>query len=256
MNNRVALVTGAGRGIGRSSALELARRGARVAVTARTESQLESLVQEIAAAGGQAVAIADDLSDPAAPARIHARTKQALGPIEILVNNAGIGSSQAPQPLLDFDDEFWHLTMAVNVTAPYLLTKLVLPDMIAAGWGRIINISSINCKVPAMHAAAYVVSKHALTGLTKVTAKEMADKGITANAVCPGVTATELNDKRLQYDAARLGKSFEQLEADASPLGRRLLPDEMGALVGFLAEDAASGINGQAINVCGGTVFV
>lgn len=254
MKDRITLVTGAGRGIGRASALGLAAAGARVAVTARTAEQLESLVGEIETAGGQALAIADDLTDRAGPKRIVDRVTETWGPVEILVNNAGIGSSSSPKPLIDFDDDFWDLTMAINVTAPYLLTKLVLPPMIAAGWGRIINISSINAKIAAMHGAAYTASKHAISGLTKATAKEMGDTGITANAVCPGVTATLMNDKRIEYDVERLGKSFADIEADASPLGRRLLPEEIAAMVVFLARDEARAINGQSINVCGGVV--
>lgn len=255
MKNRIALVTGAGRGIGKASALALAAKGARIAVTARTIEQLDELVGQIKSDGGDALAIADDLSDRAAPARIVSQVTSAWGPIEILVNNAGIGSSQLPTPLVDFDDDFWDLTMEVNVTAPYLLTKLVLPAMVAAKWGRIINISSINARTAPMHGTAYAVSKHAVAGLTKATALEHAGDGITANAVCPGVTATLLNDKRLEYDVERLGKSFEEIEAAASPLGRRLLPEEVAAAVEFLATDEAGAINGQLLNVCGGTVM-
>jgi len=255
MKNRIALVTGAGRGIGKSSALALAAKGSRLAATARTKGELDQLVDEIQSAGGDAIAVMDDLSDRTAPARIVSQVEAAWGPIEILVNNAGIGSSQAPQPLIAFDDQFWDLTMEVNVTAPYLLTKLVLPAMVRAKWGRIINIASINARTAPLHGAAYATSKHALAGLTKATALEHAADGITANAVCPGVTATLLNDKRLEYDVKRLGKSFAEIEAGASPLGRRLSPEEIAAAVAFLASDEAGGINGQLINVCGGTVM-
>ena len=255
MTSRIALVTGAGRGIGRASSLALASVGTRVAVTSRSQDELAQLATEIRGAGGEAHTIVDDLSDRAAPERIVAAVRATWGPVEILVNNAGIGSSQDPKPLVEFDDDFWDLTFQVNVTAPYLLTKLVLPDMLAAGWGRIINIASINSKAPALHGAAYVASKHALAGLTKATAKEAAAHGVTANAVCPGVTATLMNDKRIEYDAQRSGKSFEAVEAQSSPLGRRLVPDEIAALVHFLAGDTAAAINGQLINVCGGTVM-
>lgn len=255
MSSRRVLVTGGGRGIGRAIAVGLARQSHHVAVTARSADQLADVVREIEAAGGQALAIVDDLADRAAPGRIVDQFEAAWGPVEILVNNAGIGSSQNPKPLVNFDDEFWDLTMAVNVTAPYLLTKRVLPGMLAARWGRIVSIASINAKVPALHGAAYVASKHAVAGLTKATAKEVADQGITCNAVCPGVTATVMNDRRLDYDARRLKTTVAALEAQASPLGRRLTADEVAAVAVFLASEAAAAVNGQLINVCGGTIM-
>ena len=255
LSDRIAVVTGAGRGIGRAIALSLGQQGLRVAIAARSTAELESLAGEIESLGGQALVIPADLSVRSVPGELVARVTETWGPVEILVNNAGIGSSQDPRPLVDFDDEFWDLSFEVNVTAPYLLTKLVLPAMLESGWGRIINVASINAKIPSLHGAAYIASKHALSGLTKATAKEVGDRGVTANAVCPGVTATLLNDKRLEYDADRTGQSFEQLEAAASPLGRRLLPEEVAALAVFLAGDEAAAINGQSFNVCGGICF-
>lgn len=253
--SRVALVTGAGRGIGRAIALALGRSGVRVALSARTLEQLESVAGEITAGGGEALALVADLSDSGAPVQLVERVKEQWGAVEILVNNAGIGSSQSPRALVDFDDEFWELTMRVNVTAPYLLTRLVLPAMIEQGWGRIINIASINSKVPSYHGAAYTASKHAIAGLTKAAAHEVASHGVTVNAVCPGVTRSEMNDKRLAYDAERLGCSFEDLESKASPLGRRLEPDEVASLAVYLSSEGAGAVNGQSINVCGGTVM-
>jgi len=255
MENRIALVTGAGRGIGRAIAVELAAEGARVAVTARSLDELEDLAREVRAGGGDALVVGGDLSDRSAPARIVRTVTETWGPIEILVNNAGVGSSQNPKALVDFDDDFWDLTLMVNLTAPYLFTRLVLPPMMDRGWGRIINISSIAGRIGSEHGAAYGVSKHGLLGLTRSTAVEAAAHGITANAVCPGVTRSRLNDRRLEYDSQRLGVSFEQLERESTPLGRRLEPEEVSILAVQLARDEARGINGQCINVCGGRVF-
>ena len=255
MENRIALVTGAGRGIGRAIAVGLAAEGARVAVTARSVDELEHLAREVKAGGGDALVVPGDLSDRSAPARIVRTVNEAWGPVEILVNNAGVGSSQNPKPLVDFDDDFWDLTLMINLTAPYLLTKLVLPSMMERGWGRIINISSIAGRIGSEHGAAYGVSKHGLLGLTRSTAVEAAAHGITANAVCPGVTRSRLNDRRLEYDSQRLGVSFAQLERESTPLGRRLEPEEVAILAVQLARDEARGINGQCINVCGGRVF-
>lgn len=255
MSQRIALITGAGRGIGRSIACALANTRMKVAVTARTTPQLDEVVQDIEAAGGEALAITGDLTDRASINAIVDRVETHWGAVEVLVNNAGVGSSENPKPIVEFDDSFWDLTFAVNVTAPYLLTKRVLPNMIAAKWGRIINISSINARVAATHGAAYTASKHAIAGLTKATAMEIADKGITANAICPGVTATLMNDKRIAFDAERLGVSPDDIESKASPLGRRLSTEEISPLAAFLASDGATAINGQLINVCGGRVM-
>ncbi len=255
MKNRVALVTGAGRGIGRAIALELGRRGARVAVCARTREQLEAVVNEIEMGGGKSLLISADLTDRSAPRRIVAPILERWGPVEILVNNAGVGSSDDPQPIVRFDDDFWDLTMLLNVTAPYLLTKQVLPDMMRAGWGRIINISSIAARVAGMHSVAYTASKHAIAGLTKATAEEAIQYGVTANAICPAATESLINDKRLEYDAERLGVDFAELERQSTPLGRRLHPEEIAAAAAFLATEKAGAINGQLINVCGGSVM-
>ena len=256
LQNRVTLVTGAGRGIGRAVSLALGEQGARVAVTSRSRDQLEKLVGEITAVGGEAIAIVDDLTDRAAPSRIVDQVIERWGPVEILVNNAGVGSSQDPRPLVDYNDDFWDLTMLINVTVPYRLTKTVLPAMIEKGWGRIINVASIAGKVPTFHGAAYSASKHAVIGLTKVTAAEVAAHGVTTNAICPGVTRSLMNDKRIEYDAERLGVTFEHLEQTATPLGRRLEPEEIATLAVYLASDGAAAVNGQSINVCGGTVVV
>jgi 3-hydroxybutyrate dehydrogenase len=176
--------------------------------------------------------------------------------VEILVNNAGIGSSSNPKPVVDFDDDFWELTLLLNLTIPYLLSKAVLPAMMAKRWGRIINVASINSKVPSLHGAAYTASKHGLWGLTKTLALEVAANGITVNAICPGPVHTLMSDKRVEYDAQRRGLSFADQEASLTPQGRRLEPEEVSPLAVWLASDEARMVTGQGWNVCGGVALV
>jgi NAD(P)-dependent dehydrogenase (short-subunit alcohol dehydrogenase family) len=256
LQDRVALVTGGGRGIGRAIALALARAGARVAVTARTRSEIEETVSAIAAEKGRAVALTADLADRAGPARLLGEVADALGPVDILVNNAGVGSSSNPKPVVQFDDAFWELTLWVNLTVPYLLSKAVLPEMMKRRWGRIINIASINGKIGSLHGAAYAASKHGLLGLTRTLALEVARDGITVNAICPGPVHTVMNDRRLAYDAQRTGTAFEQIERSLTPIGRRLEPDEIAPLAVYLASDQARMVTGQAWNICGGMLMV
>jgi NAD(P)-dependent dehydrogenase (short-subunit alcohol dehydrogenase family) len=255
LQNRVALVTGAGRGIGRAIALALARAGARVAVTARTPGELDEVVQTIHGEGGEALAICADLSDRAIPRRVVQSVCDAWGPVEVLVNNAGVGSSMGPKPVVAFDDELWELTLLVNLTAPYLLCKAVLPPMLERKWGRIINVASINGKVGSFHGSAYAASKHGLLGLTRTLAMETARDGITVNAICPGPVRTAMNNRRVAYDAQRRGMAVEELEATLTPMGRRLEPEEIAPLAVYFAGEESRMVTGQAWNVCGGLVM-
>src|ERR1051326_7930259 len=240
LHGRVALITGASRGIGRAIARGYAKEGAVIAVTARTEEALDSLVEELRPHGRKTLAIRADLSDSAAPDQIVRQVLDALGTIDILVNNAGIGSSSSPRPVVDFDDEFWNKTLMLNLTAPYKLSKAVLPTMLAKKRGRIINIASINGKLPSIHGAAYTASKHGLLGLTRTLALEVARDGITVNAICPGPVRSEMNDRRLDYDANRLGVTVAELETRLTPIGRRLEADEIVPMAVYLAGDEAA----------------
>jgi NAD(P)-dependent dehydrogenase (short-subunit alcohol dehydrogenase family) len=255
LHDRVALVTGAGRGIGRAIALAYAAEGARVALTARTTSELDEVLGKIRSSGGTALAISADLADRAAPAKVVEQVEKALGPVEILVNNAGVGSSSNPKPVVDFDDDFWDLSLALNLTAPYLLCKAVLPGMLKRKWGRIITTASINSKIGSLHGAAYAASKHGVVGLTRSLALEVARDGITVNAICPGPVHTIMNDRRVEYDAKRRGVSFDEVANGWTPMGRRLEPEEVAPLAVYLASDASATMTGQALNIDGGLLM-
>ncbi len=252
LNGRVALVTGGGRGIGRAIAVDLAAAGTQVVVAARSRDELTDVVRAIADAGGVAAAVECDLADRVQTRNLVSQAGEPFGPIDILVNNAGVGSSADPRPLAEFRDEFWDLTMEVNLTAPYLLSKAALPHMREQKWGRIITIASINGRITAPHAGAYVASKHGVLGLMRSLASEHAAEGITVNCICPGPVQTRMNDVRVQYDAERLGRDLAAHESQLTPIGGRLVPEDIAPMVVYLASDAARMITGQAYNIDGG----
>ncbi|MEE2738814.1 MAG: SDR family NAD(P)-dependent oxidoreductase [Planctomycetota bacterium] len=255
MKDRVALVTGAGRGIGRSIALAFAQEGARVVVTSRTNSELDEVVAAIQEEGSEALAIAADMSDRKVPCQVIEQVQKTYGPVEVLVINAGVGSSSDPKPVVDFDDAFWDLSLAVNLTAPYLLAKAVLPQMIDRQHGRIITVASINSKIGSFHGAAYAASKHGVVGLMRTLAMEVASMGITVNSICPGPVHTLMNDRRIEYDANRKNVDFDEQAASLTAIGRRLEPEEIAPLAVYLASDEAACMTGQAVNICGGTLM-
>ena len=255
LTGKVALVTGGGRGIGRAIALALARAGAGVAVAARTRSQLEAVAAEIARLDGASAFPQElDVTDPGSIPHALGRITAALGPIDILVNNAGLAVSA---PLSETNLELWERHVRVNLTGPYLLTQAVLPRMLERRWGRIINIAATAGKQGFAQATAYTASKHALVGFTRALALELAQHGITVNAVCPGFAATDLVWESARRIAEKTGRSYDeavQSLASFSPQKRLIEPEEVARVAVMLASEGARGITGQAIVVDGGAV--
>jgi len=255
LNDRVVLVTGAGRGIGRAIALAFAKSGARVAAAARSEGELRQVVDAMESLGGKGAAVTVDLRDRGEVHRVVDEVARIFGPVEVLVNNAGLGSSAHPAPVVETPDEFWDATLELNLTVPFRLAKDVVPGMIERGWGRVITVASIASRVGTLHGAAYAASKHGVLGLMRTLALETAGTGVTVNCICPGPVKTVMNDKRIAYDAQRLGVPVEQLEKTLTPIGGRLVPEEIAPMALYLAGDEGRMITGQAFNICGGLVM-
>jgi 3-hydroxybutyrate dehydrogenase len=251
----VAVVTGAGRGIGRAIALAMARHGARVVVASRPGPAPDEVVAAIAAAGGEAVTVACDVTSAVSVTAAFAEARQRLGPIDILVNNAGVAGSA---PVLKIDEDEWARTIAVNLTGTFRCTQAALPDMIARGRGRIINIASVAGRVGYAYTAAYCAAKHGVLGFTRAVALEVARKGVTINAICPGWVDTDMTTASIarivKATGRTAGQAREAIEA-MNPQRRLIRPEEVAAVAVFLAGEDAHGITGQAIDVDGGEVM-
>jgi len=251
LNGKTALITGGGRGIGRAIAVAFARHGARIAVAARTAAQVEDVAREL---GTDAIALVCDVSDPESVKRMFSNMER-FGDADILVNNAGVAESAT---LVNTTDELWHRHLSINLSGTFYCTRAALPSMLKKGWGRVINVASIAGKTGAPYIAAYAASKHGVLGLTRSIAMEVATTGVTVNAICPGYVDTEMVSRGVEQITTKTGRSAEEaLDTlkKMNPQQRLVTPEEVAAVALLLASDEGRGINGQSINVDGGTVL-
>ncbi len=245
LNERTAVVTGASRGIGRV-AHRLAAAGAAVVGLGRDP---EALAETAASSPSITTMICDVTSATGVEA-----TFAEIGRVDVLVNNAGIATSN---PLHRTTLDEWEQNLAVNATGAFLCTKAVVPGMIERGWGRIVTVASTASHAGARYIAAYAASKHAVLGLMRSVAAEIAGTGVTANAVCPTYVRTAMTERTIATIAAKTGTApahAEKTLAGASPLGRLVEPDEVADVVAFLAGETAGAINGQSIILDGGGI--
>lgn len=248
VEGRVALVTGAGRGIGLVAAKLLASRGARVMAIARSEAEL--------AASGLDYTVAD-LGTPEGCATAVAATRERLGPVEILVCNHGIGSAHE-RVIWEQDPETWAETMRINLDGPFHLSRLVARDMVEQGYGRMVFTSSTAGEVAEYAGSAYTSSKHGLLGLMRSVAQDAGKFNVTSNAVLPGWVDTEMAQRSARAEAEQRGISTDEVwqeRAALYPPGRVATPGEVAEAIAFLASEESSGISGQAITVALGSIW-
>ncbi len=251
LEGKVALVTGAASGIGLAIARDFAHQGMRVTCSDIDVEQGQAVTAELPGARFQKA----DMTNGEDLQQLVTQTIAAEGQIDILVNNAGI---QYVAPITEFPEAKWRQILEIMLTAPFLLTKAVLPSMYERGWGRVINIASVHALRASAYKSAYVTAKHGLLGLTRVTALEAAEHGVTCNAICPSYVRTALVEKQIA-DQARVhgipeSEVVEKIMVAEAPIHRLLEPEEVAHLVTYLCSDAASGITGSAQMIdCGWT---
>jgi len=243
---RTALVTGGGAGIGRAAAIRLARDGMAVAVLGRGIENARDVPDTITAEGGKALPVVADVADRAQVEAALAQVRRELGPITVLVNNAGI-EEFAPFP--ESDDVAWDRLMAVNLTAVYRITQAVLPDMESAGWGRIVNVTALGAQIGAANMVHYTASKGGITAMTRSLAVELGRKGITVNAISPGFILTPMSQRAI--DGGLFPVPYQDIVA-TYPIPRVGEPEEAAAAVAYFVSDDAGYVTGQVLGVNGG----
>ena len=253
---KVALVTGSTSGIGLGIARALAAEGAAVMLNGFGDAALvRGLIDEIAGLGVRVAHDGADLMQQGAVAGLVARTQQALGGVDILVNNAGI---QHTATIAEFPPAKWDAVIALNLSAPFHAMQAAIPGMTAKGWGRIINIASAHGLVGSAQKSAYVAAKHGLIGLTKVGAIELANTGVTVNAICPGWVLTPLVQAQIDRRASETGTTAEAVShamlTEKQPMAQFTTPEGIGGLAVFLCSDAARTITGAPLPIDGGWV--
>jgi NAD(P)-dependent dehydrogenase (short-subunit alcohol dehydrogenase family) len=246
---RTCLVTGAGKGIGRAIAQALSEQGHRVALAARGEAELKDVA---AGLPGPALVVPTDVTDPAQVEATFAAVEREWGPVEVLVANAGAGAAAS---VVDTTDETWQRMLDLNLTAPFRCLRRALPGMLDAGFGRVVVVASVAAKRGEPMISAYAASKHGVLGLVRSAAAEVARRGVTVNAVCPGYVDTPMTDSSVEQIAERTGRSLHearQVLARQQPNHRLVDPAEVASVVLLCVGNAA--VNGQGINVDGGAI--